>query len=214
VFRVETSWTPTAARSARSATFTSNDRTGEPQWVTVSAGLLAPRSRLSRSPRPPWRVTTCASPSTRTRSRTSRLGIEAQIEAQIEAITRDCGRRGAPRVDADHHLDVEQERELYRYHDLDYAAVTGSAPTSRHRPRRDDRVRGAAHGRDGEAAAPSNPGRAWLRKHARRASLAGPTYWRSAVLQRRDQVVSRHVWLRWDPGSCGSITQLGPAEVL
>jgi len=70
-------------------------------------------------------VTTCASPSTRTWSRTSRFGIEAQIEA----ITRDCERRGAPRVDADHHRDVEQERELYRYHGLDYAAVTGSAPT-------------------------------------------------------------------------------------
>ncbi len=35
----------------------------------------------------------------------------------------------APRVDADLHLDVEQERELYRYHGLDFAAVTGAAPT-------------------------------------------------------------------------------------
>lgn len=33
----------------------------------------------------------------------------------------------APRVDADQHLDVEQERELYRYYGLDYDQTAGMA---------------------------------------------------------------------------------------
>jgi len=73
-----------------------DDRTGEPQWVTVSTGLFG----------------------------TSQSFVplaEASLEGDNVRVPFDKDKvKDAPRVDAEQHLDVDQERELYRYYGLDY----------------------------------------------------------------------------------------------
>jgi len=73
-----------------------DDRTGEPEWVTVSTGLFG-------------------------KSQTFVPLAEATLDGENLRVPFDKDKvKDAPKVEADQHLDVEQERELYRYYGLDY----------------------------------------------------------------------------------------------
>ena len=84
-----------------------DDQTGQPAWLTINTGLFG----------------------------TSESFVPLQ-EATVEGdqVTLPYSKdqvKDAPRVDADQHLDVEQERELYRHYGLDYdAAHSGQAGTA------------------------------------------------------------------------------------
>jgi len=73
-----------------------DDRSGEPQWVSVSTGLFG------------------TSESFVPLSEATLDGDNVRVPFGKDLV------KDAPRVDADRHLDVEQERELYRYYSLDY----------------------------------------------------------------------------------------------
>ena len=80
-----------------------DDRSGEPAWATVNTGLFG--------------------------NSESFIPLhDAQVEGNDVKFpyTKDKV-KDAPRVDADQHLDVEQEQELYRY----YGVADGSADTTR-----------------------------------------------------------------------------------
>lgn len=73
-----------------------DDRSGEPQWISVSTGLFG------------------TSESFVPLSEATLDGDDVRVPFGKDLV------KGAPRVDADQHLDVEQERELYRYYSPDY----------------------------------------------------------------------------------------------
>ncbi|AKT50711.1 DUF2382 domain-containing protein [Arsenicicoccus sp. oral taxon 190] len=117
-----------------------DDRTGRPSWVTVNTGLFG----------------------------TAHTFIpldDAQVEGDTVRVPFSKDKvKDAPRVDADRHLDADEERELYRYYGRDYDegyddrrgvrdhdgdADAGVAGTAGLAGRRDDH--GADHGADGDA---------------------------------------------------------------
>ncbi|HET8601314.1 MAG TPA: PRC and DUF2382 domain-containing protein [Segeticoccus sp.] len=89
-----------------------DDSSGQPEWVTVKTGLFGTKETFVP------------------------LEAASMQEDQVVRVPFDKDRvQGAPRVDAEEHLDPDQERELYRYYGLDYdhpragreAATTGTA---------------------------------------------------------------------------------------
>ena len=93
-----------------------DDRTGNPSWVTVNTGLFG----------------------------TSNTFIpldDAQVDGDTIRVPFSKDKvKDAPRVDADRHLDADEERELYRYYGRDYDEGYAAAGT-----------RGGDHGADGDA---------------------------------------------------------------
>ncbi|WP_286958821.1 PRC and DUF2382 domain-containing protein [Arsenicicoccus sp. UBA7492] len=93
-----------------------DDRTGNPSWVTVNTGLFG----------------------------TSNTFIpldDAQVDGDTIRVPFSKDKvKDAPRVDADRHLDADEERELYRYYGHDYDEGYAAAGT-----------RGGDHGADGDA---------------------------------------------------------------
>ncbi|MTB70892.1 DUF2382 domain-containing protein [Arsenicicoccus sp. MKL-02] len=93
-----------------------DDRTGNPSWVTVNTGLFG----------------------------TSNTFIpldDAQVDGDTIRVPFSKDKvKDAPRVDADRHLDADEERELYRYYGQDYDEGYVAAGT-----------RGGDHGADGDA---------------------------------------------------------------
>lgn len=107
-----------------------DDRSGEPEWATVHTGLFG----------------------------TSETFIPLQ-DAQVDGkdlkfpYTKDKV-KDAPRVDADQHLDVEQEQELYKYYGVSYDGGDTARGDDTNDTRTDlDRGRDAAAGTAGTAAA-------------------------------------------------------------
>ena len=90
-----------------------DDRTGNPSWVTVNTGLFG----------------------------TSNTFIpldDAQVDGDTIRVPFSKDKvKDAPRVDADRHLDADEERELYRYYGHDYDEGYAAAGT-----------RGGDHGAD------------------------------------------------------------------
>ena len=81
-----------------------DDDTGRPSWVTVKTGLFGSSETF-----------------------VPLEGASLSGDTLTVAHTKDAV-KDAPRVDADQHLDLDQEAELYRYYGLDYGAgTTGTA---------------------------------------------------------------------------------------
>ncbi len=80
-----------------------DDATGEPEWMTVSTGLFGTSETFI-----PLR--------------------DAQVDGDTVRVPYSKDKvKDAPRVDADQHLDHDQERELYRYYDVAYDDSTPAA---------------------------------------------------------------------------------------
>lgn len=93
-----------------------DDRTGNPSWVTVNTGLFGTSSTFIPLD-------------------------DAQVDGDTIRVPFSKDKvKDAPRVDADRHLDADEERELYRYYGHDYDEGYAAAGT-----------RGGDHGADGDA---------------------------------------------------------------
>ncbi|MCM3660914.1 PRC and DUF2382 domain-containing protein [Georgenia satyanarayanai] len=83
-----------------------DDETGRPDWVTVKTGLFGSSETFVPL------------------EGASLSGDTLTVRHTKEAV------KDAPRMDADQHLDLDQEAELYRYYGLDYGAGTGTTGTT------------------------------------------------------------------------------------
>lgn len=84
-----------------------DDETGRPSWVTVSTGLFGSSETFVPL------------------EGASLSGDTLTVPHTKETV------KDAPRVDADQHLDLDQEAELYRYYKLDYGTTgTGTGGTT------------------------------------------------------------------------------------
>ncbi|WP_409484262.1 DUF2382 domain-containing protein [Arsenicicoccus dermatophilus] len=108
-----------------------DDRTGRPSWVTVNTGLFGTSSTFI-----PLDDATVE-------------GDTIRVPFSKEKV------KDAPRVDADRHLEADEERELYRYYGRDYDTDTTAAfAGTTHDADATAGVRndhGADHGADGDA---------------------------------------------------------------
>lgn len=95
-----------------------DDVTNKPSWVTVNTGLFGTSNSFIPL------------------DNASIEGDEIRVPFTKDKV------KDAPRIDADRHLSVEEERELYRYYGADYDAGYTTAG---------DPDRGADHGADGQA---------------------------------------------------------------
>lgn len=94
-----------------------DDTSGQPEWVTIKTGMFGTKESFV-----PLEAASIAE------------GNALRVPFDKEKV------KGAPSVDADEHLEPEQERELYRYYGLDYgggttgrtgtAGTTGTAATT------------------------------------------------------------------------------------
>ena len=90
-----------------------DDNTDQPKWITVNTGLFG----MSESFVP---------------LQGAQFGGDRVTVAYDKATIKD-----APNVDGERHLDVEEERQLYRHYGLDYGGGGAAAQAGRHE-RRDD----------------------------------------------------------------------------
>ncbi|MDE9365530.1 DUF2382 domain-containing protein [Luteipulveratus sp. YIM 133132] len=84
-----------------------DDRTGNPAWVTVNTGLFGTSESFI-----PLQDATVE-------------GKDVKVPYTKDKV------KDAPRVDAEQHLDVEQEKELYRYYGVSYDAQSTTGQTGR-----------------------------------------------------------------------------------
>lgn len=141
-----------------------DDRTGQPAWITINTGLFG----TTESFVPVQELT---------------------VEGENVRVPYDKDKvKDAPRVDADQHLDVEQEKELYRYYGVNFeAGAAGESPVATGGGNAGNAAAGGLGGAAGAAGVAGAAGAADSRADARRGDDTARTEATPVARERKEE---------------------------